>query len=346
VSSGSVTTSQSRGYDVTSLTSEHSDFLLVARRRSYLFVDLGERFPMHCVNVSQIEYKSRNKSKNIHIKRIVIEANMNKEEALKLIRARRVTVWNKYREEHPDWKPDLSYESLETRNLSPTIRSKHIHFNLLEANLCGTKLPQPSDYPGSRMTSVIKNAIFNADTVFPSGFDPVEHGAVFVTKSQLKRTDFGPIPAVFISYAWANDDVVLAIDQWLRNRGIKTKIDKRDFFAGKRIRDEIFRVMIECNVILVFHSQQSKDKPWPTFERELAEDIEMEAKTEGKTPPRKIYFVVDNTPLPGISEKNRIAIMAKGKKFEFACEELYHHILQLEREPEKVDIEKWKGYTF
>ena len=140
--------------------------------------------------------------------------------------------------------------------------------------------------------------------------------------------------------------MVLAIDQWLRNKGIKTKIDKRDFFAGKRIREEIFRVMRDCNVILVFHSEQSKDKPWPTFERELAEDIEMEAKKEGKTPPRKIYFVVDNTPLPGISEKNRIAIMAKGKRFEYACEELYHHILQLEREPEKVDLEKWKGYSF
>jgi len=104
--------------------------------------------------------------------------------------------------------------------------------------------------------------------------------------------------------------------------------------------------MKECNVILVFHSEQSKDKPWPTFERELAEEIELEAKKEGKTPPRIIYFVVDNTPLPGISEKNRIAIMAKNKRFEYACEELYHHILQLEREPEKINLEKWKGYKF
>jgi len=140
--------------------------------------------------------------------------------------------------------------------------------------------------------------------------------------------------------------VVLAIDQWLRNKGLKTKIDKRDFFAGSRTREEIFRVMQDCNVILIFHSQQSKDKPWPTFERELAADIEMEAKNEGKTPPRIIYFVVDNTPFPGISEKNRIAIMAKGKRFEYACEDLYHHILQLEREPEKIKLDKWKDYTF
>jgi len=268
---------------------------------------------------------------------------MNKKEALKLIKAKQATVWNKYREENPDWKPDLSYEDLSDCFLfNWTRNNKKIYFDFSGANLCGTIFPKKKDY----MTYNIKKAIFNADTVFPYGFDSVEQDVVFVTEAQLKRTDFGPTPTAFISYAWANDDMVLAIDQWLRNKGIKTKIDKRDFFAGKRIREEIFRVMKECHVILVFHSEQSKDKPWPTFERELAEDIEMEAKKEGKTPPRTIYFVVDNTPLPGISEKNRIAIMAKGKRFEYACEELYHHILQLEREPEKINLEKWKDYEF
>jgi len=263
---------------------------------------------------------------------------MNKEEALKLIRAGRVTVWNKYRGDNPDWKPDLSYEDLSSCNLNPD----YINFDFSEANVCGTKFPKNK----FSLSEDIENAIFNADTEFPSDFDPIEYGVVFVTESQLKRTDFGPTPTVFIGYAWANDDVVLAIDQWLRNKGLKTKIDKRDFFAGSRIREEIFRVMKDCNVILIFHSQQSKDKPWPSFERELAADIEMEAKKEGKIPPRIIYFVVDNTPLPGISEKNRIAIMAKGKRFEYVCEELYHHILQLEREPEKIKLDKWKDYTF
>lgn len=269
---------------------------------------------------------------------------MNKKEALKLIRGRRYKIWNKYRKDNPDWKQDLSYEDLSKCILRTETSAGELidTFDFCGANLCGTK------YSGKRscMTRHIDGAIFNVDTVFPSGFDPLNCGAVFVTEAQLKRTDFGSIPTVFISYAWANDDVVLAIDQWLRKKSIKTKIDKRDFFAGKRIREEIFRVMKECNVILVFHSEQSKDKPWPTFERELAEDIEMEAKKEGKTPPRTIYFVVDNTPLPGISEKNRIAIMAKGKRFEYACEELYHHILQLEREPEKIDLDKWKDYEF
>ncbi|HKS42409.1 MAG TPA: hypothetical protein VJX74_17450 [Blastocatellia bacterium] len=42
----------------------------------------------------------------------------------------------------------------------------------------------------------------------------------------------------------------------------------------------------------------------------------MEAKKEGRHPPGIIYFVLDATALPSVTEKNRIAIMAKGKKFE------------------------------
>ena len=43
---------------------------------------------------------------------------MNKEEALKLIRAKHAKVWNKYREDNPDWRPDLSYEDLPNDYLS------------------------------------------------------------------------------------------------------------------------------------------------------------------------------------------------------------------------------------
>lgn len=151
---------------------------------------------------------------------------------------------------------------------------------------------------------------------------------------------------VFISYAWANDDIVLAVDQWLRNKGVKTKIDKRDFFAGSRIRDEIMRVMSECKVILIFHSQQSKDKPWIEFERELAADIEMSSKTDGKEPPRIIYVVIDNTSLPNLTEKNRIAITASGKRFDVVCDEIYQNIFQLPKTTPNIDLGKWNDFTF
>lgn len=151
---------------------------------------------------------------------------------------------------------------------------------------------------------------------------------------------------VFISYAWANDGVVLAIDQWLRNKGMKTKIDKRDFFAGSRIRDEIMRVMSKCEIILMFYSSQSKDKPWVQFEHELAMDIEMSSKIEGRKPPRIIYVVLDDTPLPSITEKNRIAVMAKGKNFDLVCDEIYQNILKIPRITPDVDLSTWSNYTF
>lgn len=151
---------------------------------------------------------------------------------------------------------------------------------------------------------------------------------------------------VFISYAWANDGVVLAIDQWLRNKGLKTRIDKRDFFAGSRIRDEIMRVMSGCEIILIFYSSLSKDKPWVQFEREFATDIEMSSKIEGRKPPRIIYVVLDDTPLPSISEKNKLAVMAKGKKFDFVCDEIYQNILQIPRTTPDVDLSRWSNFTF
>ena len=123
--------------------------------------------------------------------------NMNKEEALKLIAAGSVTVWNKYREENPDWKPDLSYEDLSGGFLYYWTNEKiqhQIYFDFSGANLCGTKFPEEEEY----MTKNIGKAIFNADTIFPAGFDPIERGAEFVTNSQLKRTDFAPTPTVFI----------------------------------------------------------------------------------------------------------------------------------------------------
>lgn len=163
--------------------------------------------------------------------------------------------------------------------------------------------------------------------------------------AEIDETKMPEVEA-FISYAWANDNVVFAIDQWLRNKGIKTRIDKRDFFAGSRIRDEIMRVMNECNVILVFHSSQSKDKPWIQFERELASDLEMHSKINGKEPPRIIYIVIDETPLPNISEKNRIAIMAKGKRFDAVCDEVFQNILRLPKTTPDIDLRKWVDYTF
>ncbi len=279
---------------------------------------------------------------------------MTKDEAMELLSRGRYHDWNSYRKTNPDWKPDLSGMDLSNIRL---VFSETGQFNLTLANVCGANLSNLKNlthtyqdfdsYTGAEWEACaylnLTGALFDIFTKFPADYHPTKQGAVFVSNKD-SHTDTAL--NVFISYAWANEDLVLAIDQWLRLKGIKTKIDKRDFFAGSRIRDEVLRVMQECDAVVIFYSAESKDKPWTQFERELASDLEMEAKKEGRHPPRIIYFVIDATTLPNIVEKNRIAIMAKGKKFEVACEELYYGILQIARSGNYIDLNKWSDFTF
>lgn|SRR6185312_2927715 len=267
---------------------------------------------------------------------------MTKDEALKLLRGNRAAEWNLYREGNQSWVPDLMGADLtEVDLVTPT------PFDLSGALLLGTKFPKQSDrlaYESSKIK--LDGALIDADTWFPSGFDPIKAGAKFVSKDEIAGLVENAAITVFISYAWADEAVVLAIDQWLRLKRIHTKIDRRDFFVGARVRDEIMRVMQECGVVIVMYSTTAKDKPWPQFERELAADIEMEAKQHGRRPPRIIYVVVDGTPLPSVAERARLSVMAKGKRFELVCEEIYHAILQLPKEAGQVDLAQWSDYIF
>jgi len=257
-----------------------------------------------------------------------------------LLEAGRSSEWNNYRKRNQKWIPDLSGEDLSYINLIPDDKPP---FDLSGANLCGCKMPLPSRMCISGRAPSLKNAIIDVETK-SQYVDLVELGAIYVSQSEPMSTTRKPI--VFISYAWANEDVVLAVEFWLRSKGLETKIDKRDFFAGARIRDEITRVMTACDIILVFFSKQCEGKPWPQFEQELASDIEMSAKQKGTTPPRIIYVVIDESSLPSVSEANRLAVMARGKRFELVCEEVYHNILQLPKTLDIVDLSKWSEYIF
>lgn len=257
-----------------------------------------------------------------------------------LLRLKRSSEWNAYRKRHPKWIPDLSGQDLTNICLAPPGRPP---FDLSDSDLRGCRMPSSSFiYNGIKAPS-LKNALVDAKTRSDS-VDLGTLGAVFVSQSENMLGTRKP--TIFISYAWANEDVILAIDAWLRSKGLETKIDKRDFFAGTRIRDEITRVMTASDIILIFYSKQSESKPWPQFERELASDIEMSAKQKGTTPPRIIYVVIDEASLPSVSEVNRLAVMARGKRFELVCEEIYHNILQLPKAPDTVDLSKWSDYIF
>jgi hypothetical protein len=284
---------------------------------------------------------------------------MTKDEALELIKLGKVDEWNSYRQYHPSWQPDLSNLDLSKYKLRRFDGNVTISgFYLKDADLRGSTLPAISNFddPGidgmfsrydQSYRTFLQDCLVDIFTKHPTDYTPVQLGAKFVSARQAMAASSSPATnTAFISYAWANDELVYAIDKWLRLKGVVTKLDKRDFFAGSRIRDEIVRVMGQCESIIVFHSRESKDKPWVQFERELAADLEMEAKQAGRTPPRIIYLVVDESPLPGVTEKHRIAILAKGKLFADVCEELYRALLQISAESPDVDLDRWSKYIF
>jgi len=265
---------------------------------------------------------------------------MTKNEALALLTARHFRTWNQYRKANPAWIPDLTGLDLSQIDFTAGDETPDLSGALLFGTILGGK--SLFEWQGRRVK--LEGALFDSTT--QAGFDPAQYGGVFVTQEYQARLGTAKQSKVFISYAWANQDVVIAIDQWLRRKGLAVAIDRRDFFAGSRIRDEILRMMKDSNVVLIFYSKESRDKPWTQFEQELAADLEMTAKKEGVMPPRIIYVVIDDTPLPNITESNKIAIMAKGKRFELVCEEIYHNIMQLPRASDSVDLTKWSDYVF
>ena len=266
---------------------------------------------------------------------------MNQNEVLDLLIKERIDTWNQFRQANPGWVPDLS--DLDLSNV-PFSWSGDRVLDLSRAVLTGCRLPYRILEALIYQKVWLKDAIYDSQT--EADFDLAEFGAVFVTEDYQSRLGAAKQTTVFISYAWANEDVIVAIDQWLRLKGIDVQIDRRDLFAGSRIRDEILRTMKDSDVVLIFYSKESKDKPWTQFAQELAADLAMAAKKEGKSPPRIMYVVIDDTPLPDVTESNKIAIMAKGKRFEFVCEEIYHNILRLPRSSDSVDLDKWSNYTF
>lgn len=297
---------------------------------------------------------------------------MRKEQAVHMIRSGRVKEWNAFRKRNPDWMPDLSHVDLSavsfvTNDAAQKAEKLSGHaitlikanigsytYDFSKANFSGTKLPNAQNnymttirsWEDKSMRDVTYNlcnfseAVYDFSTSFPAWFDPVARDMILVPDGGGHQGEQPPV-AVFVSYAWADDVVVQAIDHWLLLKGLQTKIDKRDFFAGSRLMDEILRLMQECDVILVFYSEKSKDKPWAEFERDAATDLQMEAKKAGRKPPRVIYVVMDDTPLPSPVQSNRLAVTARGKTVRAVAEELYLHILQTSRGTPPIDPTIW-----
>ncbi len=148
-------------------------------------------------------------------------------------------------------------------------------------------------------------------------------------------------PRLFLSYAHADSESVLAVDQWLRDRGARVDIDERNFVAGRDIRDEIVRVVSNAGKVVCFYSKHSSDRYYPKLERRLVEEAERKMQDTGEKKTVLVYFRLDDTPLPRDSS-HRLAINACTRSFENACTELWRNLLERAAEPRRVPLSRYR----
>jgi hypothetical protein len=125
--------------------------------------------------------------------------------------------------------------------------------------------------------------------------------------SELDASEIVRIPTVFLSYAWVDAPRVNKLDQWLRDHGIRVIRDVNDFKASSQIPDSIWKSVLSADKVIAVYSRRSKTRDWPSFEQQIAEQVERLLKT-----PVLIYVRLDGTPLKA-NDPHRIAIDARGK---------------------------------
>jgi HEAT repeat protein len=144
------------------------------------------------------------------------------------------------------------------------------------------------------------------------------------SKKLLQRT-------VFLSYAWNDQRFVLAVDQWLRNRGMNVLLDYRNFAPGRNINDEILRWIAKAAVIVCFFSRHSRNRPYPKLEREIAHSRQLKGKAI------LIYFCLDETPVDKLA-KEMLYIPAHKLTFADSVEKLWQGIFKNVRPASKIDL--------
>jgi hypothetical protein len=150
------------------------------------------------------------------------------------------------------------------------------------------------------------------------------------------------IPVIFISYAHADMATARAIDQWLRNQSARVLIDQRDFIPGNDIEDEIVRCIRNAGKLICIFSKNSATRPYPQLERRIAAELERSNVYSTSAQKRLIYFCIDETELP-LEAKPRLAIMAKDKSFQDACQDLWSAILEESRDPIEIDLSRYEN---
>ena len=140
-------------------------------------------------------------------------------------------------------------------------------------------------------------------------------------------------PTVFLSYARVDTPRVDKLDQWLRDHAIRVIRDVSSFEPGSQIKDNIWKSILSADKVIAVYSEKSKTRDWPSFEHQIAEQVESQLKA-----PVLIYLRLDDTPLKA-HDPHRIAIETHGKTLKQIGSEI-ERALSIAREPARVDYDE------
>jgi len=254
---------------------------------------------------------------------------------------------------------DLRHSYLQAGSLaSALLQGANLSFSnlhgvdLSSADLSGTRLEnaelQNANLTNARLRcAMLRNTVFTRAVAVDTDF----RDAKCLTRNQLASLADATgalvdsdlielrlptaVPRVFLSYAWADKFAVIAVDQWLRDHGARVIVDERNFLPGESIRKEIVHWIQQAGVVVCFVSENSRDRPYPELEREIAHGLQNTGAV------RVIYFVLDSTELP-IDQHTRIFIPASRLPFDTACAELWRGITRVVKPPEDVDLRPYR----
>jgi hypothetical protein len=276
--------------------------------------------------------------------------------AISMLAGGDVIAWNTFRRDCPSIAPNLQDRSFNGMNLKGVNLTKArldgSHFigaDLTEARFDGSML-RHANFGSANLTkarfmrALVANATFDGANLHRTNF----HGALGLKDDQLAQASSAKTivrdgvrdlpsvsPPIFISYSHADEEPVLAVDQWLRSRGARIILDDRNFILGKTIRDEILEWMGKAGIIVAFVSQSSRDRPYAKLEREIANTLHDRGEK------RLIYFNLDDTVLDVVQE-GRLYVPGHRLGFEEACDRLWTGINEQVRTALKVDLSPFR----
>lgn len=172
-------------------------------------------------------------------------------------------------------------------------------------------------------------------------FGQYELGKYFTRKLKIENMILPEAPRVFISYNIRDENTALAIDQWLREHGVDSKIDQRDFCPGEDLYECMVREVHSADKVLFIYSRNSKDRHYTQLERRITQQREAELNISGNNRKLLLFLCLDDSPLPP-ELSHRLAILVKDKSFPDICEEILDSIHERSRQLKNVD---WRQYT-